>query len=213
MIEVISEMFSLKIRKVFPSFLLLALINCSASQREGPSNQWPEMQFIVDGRTEIRLIAPPARSEPGTFEPQFIFSSTESLERLFVANYDPGRGRDRDLLLTRISSNVLRLEPDLNEESSLSMDYIKNDIYLSRDDAEESFEIIGEAKFNDHLWLRVNLIGGNHRGITYSTIVDGGYILFVTMSIYGDESDQTSLYRTRHETLKTIVNSVRIYSE
>jgi hypothetical protein len=206
-------MFSLKNRHVMTSFLLLALINCSVSQREPTSEKWPEMQFIIDGRTEVHLIIPPAKSEPGIFEPQFVFSSTESLERLVVANYDPGRGRDRDLLLTRISSNIIRLETDLNEETSHSTDYIKNDIYLSRDDAETSFEIIGEAKFNDQLWLQVKLIGGNHRGVSYSTIIDGGYILFVTMSIYGEKADQTRLYQTRHETLKTIVNSVKIYTE
>jgi hypothetical protein len=206
-------MFSVKHRIVLSSLILLALIGCSVSQREAQSDQWPEMQFIIDGRVEIRLIVPPAKSESGTFEPQFISSSSGSLERMFIANYDPGRGRDRDLLLTNIGSNIIRLERDLNDKSSPSLKNIKNEIYLAQDDAERKFDFVGEVHFNNRPWLQVNLTGKYRRGIAYSTIIDGGYALIVSMSIYGEGADKTKLYGTRHETLKTIVNSVRTYTE
>jgi hypothetical protein len=206
-------MFSLKNRNLWSSFLLLVLMNCSFSQKEPPSHQWPEMQFIVDGRVEIKLIVPPAKSEPGIFDTQSIHTSIGSLERLFLAFYDPGKGRDRDLLLTHIGSTIIHLKNHGNDKSNPSFESIKNDIYLAGEGSKRKFDFAGEVNFNNRPWLQVNLIGGSREGISYATIIDGGYALIVTMSIYGEKADQTRLFGNRHETLKTIVNSVQIYTE
>jgi hypothetical protein len=213
MMEGFNEMFSLKKRNVLLGFLLLALFNCSFSQREAPVDQWHQMDFVIDGKAGIKMIAPPAKSDPSLFEPQFISTSSESIERMFVAHYDPGWGRDRDLLLTRIVASITRLDRNEKDGSQLSLEDIKNDVYLASDDTGKRFEIIGEVKVNDKSWLHINLIGGSRQGVSYSTIVDGGYALMVTMSVYGDKADQSRLYQTRHETLRTIVNSVSIYTE
>ncbi|MDH4020817.1 MAG: hypothetical protein OEU84_14580, partial [Xanthomonadales bacterium] len=162
---------------------------------------------------DIQLMVPPAEAEAEMSEPQFINSSSESFERLFIASYDPGWGRNRGLLLTKFASSLKRIEPKLVPESGLSLEYIKNNVYLARDDAAKEFDIVGEVIFNDQPWLRVNLIGGHRKGILYATIVNEEYMLLVAMNIYGKDSDQTKLYSTRHETLKKIVNSVKFSIE
>lgn len=194
-------------------FLCLAVLSHCASYREVPVDQWFWMEFIIDGRVDIQLMVPPAEAEVEMSEPQFINSSSESFERLFIASYDPGWGRNRGLLLTKFASSLKRIEPKLVPESGLSLEYIKNNVYLARDDAAKEFDIVGEVIFNDQPWLRVNLIGGHRKGILYATIVNEEYMLLVAMNIYGKDSDQTKLYSTRHETLKKIVNSVKFSIE
>jgi hypothetical protein len=194
-------------------FLLFALMSCSVTQKEVPTEQWLEMEFIVDGRVDIRAIVPPAKLGTESIEPQFISTSLESTQTMLFASYDPGRGRNRDLFLTRITSTVIRIEPKSSHESEPSLEFIKNEIYLSRADAARQFEIVGEVAFNDHPWLRVNLIGGYRRGISYSTIIDGEYILIVGMSIFGENSDQNHLFQTRQKTLKKIVNSTKFSTD
>ena len=191
----------------------LVLTNCSTSQWEPPVEQWPELQFIIDGKVEIRFVVPPAKAEAELFEPQFISTSPELIQTMLFASYDPGWGRNRGLLLTRITSTVIRVEQKLGHESEPSLEYIKNDIYLARPDAARKFEIVGEVAFNNQPWLRVNLISGYRRGISYSTIIGGEYVHILSMSIFGQNSDQTRLFQTRHDTLKSVINSTRMTVE
>ena len=206
-------MSNLKSRTFIACFFFLALMNCSATQWEVPLEQWPELLFIVDGRFEIRFVVPPAKVEPELFEPQFISTLSESTQTMLVGNYDPGKGRDRSLLLTRITATVIRIEKKPSYELMPSLDYIKNEIYLARADAEKEFDIVGAVPFNDQPWLRVNLISGYRRGISYSTLIDDEYVLILSMTIFGENSDKKRLYRTRHATLRNIVNSTKITIE
>ena len=206
-------MSTMKNRSVIAGFLCLAFLSYCTSYRNVPVEQWFGMEFIVDGRVEIQLMTPPTKAEGEKFQPQFINSSPESFERLFIESYDPGWGRNRGLLLTKFASSTKRVEPKLSNESGPSLEYIKNNVYLARDDAAKDFDIVGEVIFNDQPWLRVNLISGHRRGISYATMVNGEYILLVSMFMYGEESDQTRLFSVRHETLKKIVNSVKFSTE
>ena len=188
-------------------------MSCSFAEKDKPIDQWLEMEFIVDGRVDIQFIVPPARASADMFEPQFISTSVEPVQTMLFASYDPGSGRDRDILLTSITSTIVRIEQKLNQESAPSLDYIKNEIYLSRADAKKKFEIFGEVEFDNQSWLRVNIIGGYRRGISYATIIGGEYIHILSMSIYGEKSDQKKLFQIRHETLKKMVNSTKMTIE
>ena len=203
-------MTSLSSRKIVMCFLCLAFLNCCASQRDAPINQWLKMDYIVDGRADIQFLVPPAKAGEELFEPQFISTVPDPIQSMLYASYDPGSWGNRGLLLTSITSTIFRIEPKLNEESTPSLDYIKNYIYLSRADAQNEFDIVGQVKFENYSWLRVNLISGYRRGISYSTLIGDDYVLILTMSMYGEESDKTGLFRARHETLKKVVNSVKI---
>jgi hypothetical protein len=143
-------------------------------------------------------------------EMQFIATNDESPTRIFSVNYDPGRGRDRDLLLTDISGIVIRTNND-DENTVMSLEYIKNDIYLSRSDAARRFEIIGEHVYSGRSWLRVNLIGEPY-GVSYSSPVNKNTVLILSMSVYGKEAGKSRLFKNRHETLKRVVESVRVTS-
>ena len=203
-------MISLKSRTIVMCFLCLAFLSCCASQRDAPINQWLKMDYIVDGRVDIQFIVPPAKAGEELFEPQFISTVPDPIQSILFASYDPGSWGNRGLLLTRITSTIIRIEREFNDEPTPSLDYIKNDIYLARDDAKKKFDIVGEVKFDNYSWLRVNLIGGYRRGISYSTLVGDDFVLILSLSVYGEESDKTSLFRTRHETLKKVINSVKI---
>ena len=175
--------------------------------------RWIEMGFIIDGRADIQLAVPPAKVGPELSEPQFISTSYDSFQRMFLANYDPGWGRNRGLLLSRFASSIKRIEPKLSNDLNLSFEHLKNHVYLARAHAAKEFDIVGVVIFNDHPWLQVNLIGGYRKGIQYATVVNGEYILLISVSIFGENSDQTSLFPVRHETLRKIVNSVRFNAE
>ena len=203
----------MQIRSVIAGFLCLAVLSCCASYRDVPVDQWFGMEFIIDGRVDIQLSVPPGKAETELTEPQFISTSPESFQTIFFASYDPGWGRNRGLLLTRFASSIMSIDVKQRLESDPSLEYIKNVVYLNRDDAAKEFDIFGVVIFNDQPWLRVNLISGYRRGISYATIVNGEYILLVGMTIFGEGSDQTNLYSVRHETLKTMVNSVEFSTE
>ena len=194
-------------------FLCLAVLSYCASYREVPVDQWFSMEFIIDGRVDIQLMVPPAEAEVEMSEPQFINSSSESFERLFIASYDPGWGQDRGLLLTTFASSIKRVEPKLGPDSGASLEYIENTVYLARDDAAKAFDIVGEVIINDQSWLRINLISGFRRGVSYATMVNGEYILLVSIFMYGEESDQTRLFSVRHETLKKVLNTIQFSTE
>jgi len=168
------------------------------------------MDYMVDGRADIQFLVPPAKAGDELFEPQFISTVPEPIQSILFAMYDPGSWNNRGLLLTRITSTIIRIEREFDDEPAPTLDYIKNDIYLARDDAEQKFDIVGEVKFDNYSWFRVNLIGGYRRGISYSTLIDDDYVLIISLSMYGEESDKTSLFQARHETLKKVVNSVKI---
>lgn len=203
----------MQIRYLIGGFLCLAVLSCGATYRYVPVDQWFGMEFIIDGRVDIQLSVPPGKAEAELTEPQFISTSPESFQTIFFASYDPGWGRNRGLLLTRFASSIIPIEVTQRLESDPSLEYIKNKVYLSRDDAAKEFDIFGEVIFNDQPWLRVNLVSGYRRGISYATIVNGEYILLVGMTIYGEDSDQTRLYSSRHETLKKVVSSVKFSTE
>ena len=207
------EMPKTKSKIILVCSVFLVLLNCGTVQKDAPMEQWFELEFIVDGKSDIRLSVPPAKAEEQLFEPQFVTSSLESYERLFNASYDPGWGRDRDLLLTTLVSSIRRVDLGSINSSDLSLEYIKNNEYLARPNSSKEFEVVGEVTFNERAWLRVNLIGGYRKGISYATVVNGEYILVILVSIYGEDSDKTSLYPIRHETLKKIVNSVKIHTD
>ena len=211
--EVFNGMSTMKSSSVIAGFFCLAVLNCCASYRDVPKEQWFGMEFIIDGRVDIQLLVPPAKAGVEEFGPHFINSSPESFERLFIASYDPGWGRNRGLLLTKFASSIKRVEPKLGRESGPSLEYIKNTVYLARDDAAKDFDIVGEVIINDQSWLRINLISGHRRGVSYATIVNGEYILLVSIFMYGEESDQTRLFSVRHETLKKVLNSVKFNTE
>jgi len=190
-------------------FSILLLVNCGTSFKESDIEKWPELLFIVDTRFEIHLVVPPAKMEAELLRPQFIAAPLEDMQRLFVASYDPGSWSNRGLLITSISANIIRVEKKLG----YSLEDIKNDIYLARPEAKEFIDVSGEVSFNERPWLHVNLVGGTRKGIAYSTVIDDEYVLIVSMSIYGENADQTRLYRTRKETLSKVVNSVQIIIE
>lgn len=193
--------------------LLLTLTSCSASRKDAPMDEWIEMEFIIDTTVDVQLALPPARAVTEHAGPQFITTSDNSFQRIFLQGYDPGWGKNRGLLLSRFGSSIKRIEPKMINDSKQFLEYVKEQVYLAREDAAKDFEIVGETIFNDHPWLQVKLISGYRKGIQYATILNGEYILLVSVSIFGEDSDQSNLYLIRHETLKKIVNSIRFSSD
>jgi len=174
---------------------------------------WIELSFFIDAMIEIQLEVPPAKIGKELDRMQFIGTKDDSPMRLFIASYDPGKGRDRDLLMTHISGVVIHVDRENDDGVGLSLEDIKNKIYLSRSDGAENFEFGGEQVFTGHSWLRIDLVGGTQRkGVSYALPIHENYALILSMSMYGQDSDKTKLFSHRHETLKEVVKSVRISS-
>lgn len=203
----------MKIKVVFVSVLCMAVLNYCASQKDAPIEEWLKMEMIIDGQVDVQLFFPPAKVNAELLKPQFVSTVPDPIQTVLFAHYDPGWGRDRDLLLTRISATIVRIEKTSSHNSSLTTEDIKNEVYLSIEDSGENFEIMETVMFGGHPWLRVKLIAGHRRGIAYSTIIGGKYALLLGMTMYGEDSDQKSLFRARHDTLKKIVNSVKVGAE
>ena len=203
----------MKIRSVITGVLCLIVLNNCAPYRDVPLDRWVGMEFIVDGRVDVQLMTPPEKGEKEEFKTYFINSSPESFERLFMTHYDPGWGKNRGLYLTTFGSSIKRVEPRLAQDSGLSLDYIKNNVYLVRDDAAKAFDIEGEVIFNNQPWLKINLIGKQRKGVSYATTINGEYILLISMYMYGEDSDQTRLFSVRLETLKKIMNTIQFSTE
>jgi len=188
-------------------------IACSSVADKNEIADWIELSFFVDALIEIQLKVPPAKIGKELDRMQFIVTEDDSSASLFMAGYDPGKGRDRDLLMIHISGVVVHVERENEDETGLSLEDIKNKIYLSRPDATEHFEFVGEQIFNNYSWLRINLVGGTQRkGVSYASPIHKNYVLILNMIMYGENSNKTKLFSHRHETLKEVVKSVRISS-
>jgi hypothetical protein len=198
--------------KLLMCLLIIMQVACSSAAEKTELADWVELSFLIDGMIEIQLKVPPVKIGKELNKMQFIGTKDESPESLFIASYDPGRGRDRDLLLIRISGVVVHVERENEDGVGLSLEEIKNKIYLSRSNANQDFEFIGDQNFTGRSWLRVNLIGGYRKGVAYSTPIQDEYVLILMMSMYGEKSSKTKLFSHRHETLKEVVKSVRISS-
>jgi len=198
--------------KLLLCFSIVMQIACSSVADKNEFSDWIELSFLVDAMIEIQLKVPPAKIGKELERMQFIGTKDDSPESLFIASYDPGKGRDRDLLLTRISGVVVHVERENEDGAGLSLEDIKNKIYLSRSNANQEFQFVGEQNFIGCSWLRVNLIGGYRKGVAYSTSIHDDYVLILMMSMYGEKPNKTKLFSHRHETLKEVVKSVRISS-
>jgi len=186
-------------------------VACSAVEENTELADWSELGFVIDGMMEIKLRLPPAKMGKELDQMQFItVEKDDVLTGMFIASYDPGRGRDRGLLLVRISGVVARVGNKSAEAGGLSLEDIKRDIYLSRPDATKEFEVLGEEIISDQSWLRVNLIGDTRKGVVFSRPVFKNYVLILGMSMWGEESDKTRLFKKRQETLEQILATVKV---
>ena len=199
--------------KLLMCFPIVMQVACSSAAEKTELVDWIELNFLIDAMIEIQLKVPPAKIGKELNKMQFIVTKDDSFTGLFNASYDPGKGRDRDLLMIHMSGDVVHVERENVDGVGLSLEDIKNEIYLSRPDGAESFEFAGEHIFNGRSWLRINLVGGTQRkGVSYASPIHENYALILMMTMYGQDSDKTKLFSHRHETLKEVVKSVRISS-
>lgn len=190
---------------------VLMQIACSSVSEKTEMRDWIELSFLVDGAIDIQLKVPPEKNRKGTDRMQFIGTKDDSSARLFIAGYDPGRGKYRDISMIHILGVVVRVERENDDGTNLSHEDIQNEIYMSRPNAAETFEFIGEQVFTGQSWLRINLIGGTQRkGVSYALSLNKNYALILTMYMYGEESNKTRLFKKRQETLEQILATVKV---
>ena len=163
----------MKIRILLVSTLCLVVLSYCASQKDAPMEKWLKMEMVIDGQVDVQLLFPPAKINAELLEPQFVSTVPDPIQTVLFANYDPGWGRDQGLLLTRITATIVRIEKRPDHDTNLTIEDIKNEVYLSREDAAEKFGKIEAVMVDGHAWLRVKLIAGYRRGISYSTIIGG----------------------------------------
>ncbi len=64
----------------------------------------------------------------------------------------------REIPMIYLSGAVARLKRENDSEAGLSLEDIKNRIYLSRPDATEEFDFAGEQVVAGRSWLRINFL-------------------------------------------------------
>jgi hypothetical protein len=195
------------------AFLLVAigviLVACSVGAKGSGANDWIRLTYFVDATVEVQIDVPPAEVEQELNDMQFITPKDNSPVRMFSASYDPGNGRDRDLLLTDISGIVIRVDMEKADHSELTLKDIKNEIYVPQKNATRRFEYEGEQEFSGRKWLKVRLKGKPH-GVAYSTPITHNLALILSMTIYGNKANETSLFAARQKTLEDVVSRVKV---
>jgi hypothetical protein len=200
------------IKNLFAVCLVLILLtSCTPSIKSIDERDWIELSYLVDGKVEIHLKVPHARSDQNFDQLQFVKTEVDEPTRLFWGSYDPGRGRDRDLLLTDVSGVILKSEQGSYENGGMSIEDVKNDIYLTHPRADRRFDVKGEVVYSGRSWLKINLKGKPH-GVTWSTPIFENFALKIAMTMYGDEARESKLFAYREEVLRRILATVEIYT-
>lgn len=105
---------------------------------------------------------------------------------------------------------MVRLSKNNEFSEDISTDEIKSRLYMSRPSAEREFIFEGDYVSSDHQWLKIVLATGHRRGVIYAAPIHDRYVLILTMSIFGENSNETRLYQQRLGTLVEMLNSVRV---
>lgn len=191
--------------------LFLVQIACSSTTEITDMTRWSELNFLVDGIIDIQLRVPLEENGKAPEKMQFIGTKYNSRERMFIEAYDQGTGEYRELLMTHIMGVVVRVERKNMDGTNLSHKDIEKYIYLSRPNAAEEFEIVGEHLIAGRTWLRINLVGGTQkRGASFALPIDKNYVFILTMYMYGENADETRLYQKRMETLERVLTTVQV---
>lgn len=188
--------------------VVLLSVACSFTEKSTLGEAWIELNYFIDASVEVRIYIPPAKVPEDLQKVQFISSMGSTPVRMFAASYDQGKGRDRDLLLTYISGVVIQTEKGVEGDTAITLEDIKNEVYLSRADAIRRFEFGGEQVFSGRKWLKVGLKGEPY-GVAYSTLISKDLVLILGMTIYGKNADETPLFKKRQITLEEIVSRVK----
>lgn len=189
--------------------VVLLSVACSFTGKSTLGEAWIELNYFIDASVEVRIDIPPAKVPDDLQKIQFLSSMGSTPVRMFAASYDPGRGRDRDLLLTNIWGVIIQIDKDTKDSSAVSLEDIKNQFYLSRSDANRRFEFGGEQMLAGRKWLKVGLKAKPY-GQAYSTPISKDLALVLAMTVYGDDANKTSLFAKRLQTLEEIVSRVKI---
>lgn len=171
---------------------------------------WVLNEFIIDGLFRIDIELPSNKPEMGGLRDQFIVTEEGVGHRLFIANYDRGYGRVRDLNYTHISGTIIPFRETVKFDGKIDSEEIMATIYRPAEDPYNKFMYEGDHVHAGITWTRIDRKLEWERGISYVAPIFGRHVLILNMTTHGEYSDETELFRLREQTLIQVVNSVRV---
>lgn len=209
MSTVISAIQLPRIQALIGVVLISMLVGCAPIANFSDQSKWSELTFVVDVVAEVVVGLPPAERDLMLDDVQFVATKDNPISNIFFGLYDPGWWKDRDLLLTRISGTVVRVDGDSNRKSELTTEDIEREVYMPRKGATQRFDFKEIVELSGRKWLRLDYLGYPH-GMAYATVIGENLVLTISMTMFGEDARQTKLFSERQKTLKDVVSSTRI---
>lgn len=196
--------------KALLTMVLVSILNaCTSIVNFSDQTKWLEQTFVIDASVEVSVKLPPAKRDPRLEDVQFVATKDNPISNIFFGLYDPGWGKDRDLLLTRMSGTVVRVDGDSNRKSELTTEDIEREVYMPRKGATQRFDFKEIVELSGRKWLRLDYLGYPH-GTAYATVIGENLVLTVSMTMFGEVARETKLFRERQITLKEVVSAIEV---
>lgn len=160
----------------FCSLGLLIILTAGCTAIRAPSDDLSvPIAFEVNGAFVVSMKLPQAETESISDPAAFVVVEKSNSQQLFQAMYDPGRGENRGILLTRVWATVHRfsepgrseLDNEFEREKTL---FTGNDTSFTRNYLFDRVETIDNRN-----WLSVKLEGGISSGFAFVTKVNEEY--------------------------------------
>jgi len=190
-------------------FLAFLITGCAASKATSDDSPVP-VAFDINGSFVISMSLPAANIENVTNSAPFVAIDRAASQQLFQAMYDPGRGKNRGILLTRVWATVHRFSESEMSDVDNQFERAKMLFTEEGNDFFKNYSLEGVETLNSRNWLSVKLEGGISRGIAFVTETNKEYALIVGVRVFANDDNASELRKIRIDTLRQIVESVRV---
>jgi len=166
--------------------------------------------FDINGSFVISMNLPAANSENIANSAGFVTIDKSTSQQLYQAMYDPGRGNNRGILLTRVWATVHRFTESEESDVDNKFERVMMLFIEKENDGSRNYSFEGVETISSRDWLSVKLEGGISKGMALVTEINEEYALIVGVLVFRNDERASELREIRIETLRHIVESVRV---
>jgi len=185
------------------------IVSC-AGPRAPSEDLLVPVAFEINGTFVVSMELPQAETQNIFDSAAFIAVGKSNSQQLFQAMYDPGRGENKGILLTRIWATVHRYSG--SKEPGMDDHFERAKLLMTVGDPDSlrnhSFDEIESIGGRD--WLPVKLKKGLSSGMAFITEVNEEYAVIVGARVFNNDSNATELRDFRLDTLRKIVESITV---
>jgi hypothetical protein len=196
--------------RILAQFALFGVVSACSSINQKPESAWQEVAFDINGAFILHMKLPPVESGVMPIEPTFKAVEKETSERLFLAEYDPGSGRLREILLTSIWATVVRFPESSLKDNARAFDEIKATVFEDTKEWQNSFSYKGYEEIAEFTWLSVSFDNSSWNGAGFTTVIFDDYALILGVRVFDEHNKLAELREHRINTLRQIAESIRV---